>query len=91
MGERGSGASHLWLRWREQGGGLAFPPLALESLKVHYCTREPRVADLHHFNADPDPALYFNADPDPAFHLNADLDPDPAPHQSDRNLRFTGL
>ncbi len=30
-----------------------------------------RVADPHHFSADPDPA----------FHFNADLDPDPAPHQ----------
>jgi hypothetical protein len=35
-----------------------------------------RVADQHHFDADPDPAFYFNADPDPAFHFNADLDPD---------------
>jgi hypothetical protein len=37
-----------------------------------------RVADPHHFNADPDPA----------FHLN--VDPDPAPHQSDGNLRPMG-
>jgi hypothetical protein len=46
-----------------------------------------RVADPHHFNAEPDPAFFFNAasDPDPAFHLNAD--PDPAPHQSYQNLR----
>jgi hypothetical protein len=29
-----------------------------------------RVADAHHFNADPDPAFHFNADPNP----------DPAPH-----------
>ncbi len=31
------------------------------------------VPDLHHFNADPDPAFHFNADPDPdlAFHLNS--------------------
>ncbi len=35
------------------------------------------VADPHHFNADLDPA----------FHLNVDPDPDPAPHQSDGNLR----
>jgi hypothetical protein len=27
------------------------------------------------------------ADPDPAFHLNADPDRDPAPFQSDANLR----
>jgi hypothetical protein len=32
----------------------------------------------------PDP-YKFNADSEPAFHLNAD--PDPAPHQSDINLR----
>ncbi len=45
-----------------------------------------KVADPHHFNADPDPdpAFNFNADPDPAY---ADPDPDPAPHQSDGNLR----
>ncbi len=36
-----------------------------------------RVADPHHFNADPDPA----------FHSSADPDPDPALHQSDGNLR----
>jgi hypothetical protein len=33
------------------------------------------VADLYHFNADPDPASNLNADPDPAFHFNADPDP----------------
>ncbi len=71
--------------------GQSFPPLALESLKVYYCTLEPRVADLHHFNADPDPASYFNANPDPTFHFNADLDLDFAPNQNDGNLRFTGL
>ncbi len=38
-----------------------------------------RVADPHHFNADPDPAFHFNGDPYPAFHFSAD--PDPAPHQ----------
>ncbi len=39
-----------------------------------------RVADPHHFNADPDlaPAFHFNgADPDPTLHFNADPDPDP--------------
>ncbi len=45
------------------------------------------VADLNHLNADPDPAFHFNADSDPAFHLNSDTDPDPAPLQSDANLR----
>ncbi len=34
-----------------------------------------KVADLHHFNADPDPSFHFTADPDPA------------PVQSDGNLR----
>ncbi len=34
-----------------------------------------RVADPHHFNADPDPAFHLKADPDPSFHFNADLDP----------------
>ncbi len=39
------------------------------------------VAIPHHLrNADPDPAY-------PAFHFNAAPDPDPAPHQSDTNLR----
>jgi hypothetical protein len=46
-----------------------------------------RVADPHHFLADPDPAFYFKSgrDPDPAFCFNAD--PDSAPHQSDGSLR----
>ncbi len=35
-----------------------------------------RIADLHHFNAHPDPAFYLIADPDPAFNFNANLDPD---------------
>jgi hypothetical protein len=43
-----------------------------------------RVADPHHFNADPDPAFHLNADLDPACHFNAD--PDPAPHHRDGNL-----
>jgi hypothetical protein len=34
------------------------------------------VADLHHSDADPDPACHFYADPDPTFHFDADLDPD---------------
>jgi hypothetical protein len=29
------------------------------------------VAELHHFNADPDPSLHFTADPDPFFQYNA--------------------
>jgi hypothetical protein len=53
-------------------------------------TDTDRVADPHHFDADPDPAFHFNANPDPDFHFNADPDPDPdpAPHQSDGNLRL---
>ncbi len=41
-----------------------------------------RVVDLHHFNADPDPAFHLNAvlDPEPGSHFNAD--PDPAFHFS---------
>ena len=37
------------------------------------------VADLHHFDADPDPgpAVHSDADPDPTFHFDADPDPDP--------------
>ncbi len=46
-----------------------------------------RNADPHNFNADPEPAFNFNAVPYPVFHFNADPDPDPAPHQSDGNLR----
>ncbi len=37
-----------------------------------------RVADLHHFNSDPDPTFHLNANSGPAFHLNTDQDPDPA-------------
>jgi hypothetical protein len=37
---------------------------------------ESRVADPHHFNADPDPTFHFAADPDLA------------PYQSDANLRL---
>jgi hypothetical protein len=36
-----------------------------------------RVMDSHRVNVDPDSAFHFNADPDP----------NPAPHQSDGNLR----
>ncbi len=39
--------------------------------------KHARVADPHHFNADPDPS----------FHLSTDPDQDPAPHQSDAYLR----
>jgi hypothetical protein len=38
-----------------------------------------KVADPHHFNAEPDQH--------PAFHFNADPDTDLAPHQSDGNLQ----
>jgi hypothetical protein len=32
-----------------------------------------RVVELHHFNADPDPAFHCSAYKDPAFHFNASL------------------
>jgi hypothetical protein len=38
------------------------------------------VADLHQFDANPDPSFHLNAVPDPAFQFKADSDPDPAPH-----------
>jgi hypothetical protein len=41
-----------------------------------------RVADPHHFNAEPDPFFYINMDPDPTFHS----DEDPASYQSGANL-----
>jgi hypothetical protein len=34
-----------------------------------------RVANPHHFYADPDPAFYFDAAPGPTFHSDADPDP----------------
>jgi hypothetical protein len=37
--------------------------------------------DLHHINADPDPAFHFDAD------LDLDPDPDPAPHQINAHLQ----
>ncbi len=50
------------------------------------------VADPHHLNADPetDPSFHLIADTDATFYLNADQVPDPAPHQSDANLRYHG-
>ncbi len=33
------------------------------------------VADMHHLDADPDPACNFDADPDLIFHFDADPDP----------------
>jgi hypothetical protein len=43
--------------------------------------RTPKVADPHHFNADPSPS----------FHFDAHSDSDPAPHQSSANLPTAGL
>ncbi len=42
--------------------------------KFHIKTR---VANPHHFNADPDPdpSFRFNAEPDPVFHSKANPDP----------------
>jgi hypothetical protein len=44
-----------------------------------YLVPSSRVADLHHIDADPDPACHFDADadPKPIFHLDAVPDPDP--------------
>jgi hypothetical protein len=42
---------------------------------ITFLVNSNRVADPHHFNADPDPAFNYNADPDPAFHFSADPDP----------------
>ncbi len=55
-----------------------------------------RLANLQHFNLDPDPSFYFNAltEPDPAFHFNGDSDPDPAFHSNanpDPNFCFVTL
>jgi hypothetical protein len=48
-----------------------------------------RVADPHHFNADPDPdpAFLLDVDQEPTLYINVDPDTDPAPHQSDANLQ----
>jgi len=43
-----------------------------------------RVADPHHFIADPDTAFHFDADQGTAFHFN--VNPDTAPQLSDGNL-----
>ncbi len=40
----------------------------------HHFNADPD-PDLHHFNTDPDPSFIFNADPDPNFHFDADPDP----------------
>ncbi len=66
--------------------------LVLHTLSLLFLTSlgvKGRVADSHQFNADPDPSFCCHADLDPTFHFNADPDPDldPAPHQSDANLR----
>jgi hypothetical protein len=44
-----------------------------------------KVADPHHFNADPDPTFLVNAEPDTVFNFHTD--PNSAPHLSNRNLR----
>ena len=37
-----------------------------------FLTVPDRVADPHHFDADPDPAFHFNANADSDFHFKAD-------------------
>jgi hypothetical protein len=36
------------------------------------------VSNLHHMDADPDPAFHFDADPDPTFYIEADPYTDPS-------------
>ncbi len=43
------------------------------------------VADPHHADVDPDPTFHFDLDPNLTFKFGAN--PDPAPHESDANLR----
>ncbi len=49
--------------------------------QVISCRPIHRVADPHHFNANPDQDFHFNANPDPVpnFYFNADPDLNPAP------------
>jgi len=42
---------------------------------IHFSLVTTSVADLHHFDANPDPAFHFNEDPDPTTHFFPDLDP----------------
>jgi hypothetical protein len=39
-----------------------------------------RVADPHHLNGDPYPAIQFGVDSDPIFHFDADPAVDPIVH-----------
>jgi len=61
----------------QQFRGQVHPPLPPRNISVSMTKTVTvyldRVADLHHFNADP------------AFHFN--VDPDPDPHQRDANLQ----
>ncbi len=76
--------------------GLQFPYLLfflMCTLHSHILKSEPciqcvlaRLADPHHFNADPDPAFHFNADSDPAFHSRPNRDP--GPHHCNGKLRL---
>ncbi len=50
---------------------------------THFLWGITRVADLHHFSTDPDPAFQLNGDSYP--------DPDPAPLQIEGNLRLRPL
>ncbi len=47
------------------------PPSKVKTNMEENFSKWKRVANPHHFNADPDPAFHYNADPDP----------DPAHHQ----------
>ncbi len=49
------------------------------------------LADTPHVGADPDPAFHFDAGPDQTVHFDEDPYINPVPHQSEANLRSTGL
>jgi hypothetical protein len=66
----------LWVIFAPPGSGPAFrQPKPMRIYADSLMSVLTRIADLHHFNADPDPPFYVNADPDPPFYFNADSDP----------------
>ncbi len=58
-------------------------PEMFQDRKATYSTSYAGMRIEFYFNADP--VFYFNADPDQNFHFNAN--PNPAPRQSDANIR----
>jgi hypothetical protein len=59
--------------------------LYISKIRTVCRTAEHDPYDQGHFTADPHPSFHFNADPEHNLHFYKD--PDPAPHQSDANLR----